>query len=32
MANAGGNKFDDSQISPLQLAIKLEDAINRVAK
>ena len=29
MTNAGGNKFDDSLISTLQLTIKVEDAINR---
>ena len=27
MTNAGWNKLDDSLISPLQLTIKLEDAI-----
>ena len=32
MTNAGGNKFDDSLISSLQLATKLEDAMNRIAK
>ena len=29
MTNAGGNKFDDSLKSPLQLTIIVEDAINR---
>ena len=32
MTNAGGNKFDDGLISSLQLATKLEDAMNRIAK
>ena len=32
MTNGGGNKFDDSLISSLQLATKLEDAMNRIAK
>ena len=32
MTNAGGNKFDDILISSLQLATKLEDAMNRIAK
>ena len=32
MTNAGGNKFDDSLLSSLQLATKLEDAMNRIAK
>ena len=32
MANIGGNKFDDSLISSLQLDTKLEDAMNRIAK
>ena len=32
MTNAGGHKFDDSLISSLQLATKLEDAMNRIAK
>ena len=32
MTNAGGNKFDDSLIISLQLATKLEDAVNRIAK
>ena len=32
MTNAGGNKFDDGLISSLQLATKLEDVMNRIAK
>ena len=32
MTNAGGSKFDDSLISSLQLATKVEDAMNRIAK
>ena len=32
MTNAGGNEFDDSLISSLQVATKLEDAMNRIAK
>ena len=32
MTNAGGNKFDDSLISSLQLATKLENVKNRIAK
>ena len=32
MTNAGGNKINDSLISSLQLATKLEDVMNRIAK
>ena len=32
MTNEKGNKFDDNLISSLQLATKLEDAMNRIAK
>ena len=32
MTNAGENKFDDSLLSSLQMATKLEDATNRIAK
>ena len=32
MTNAGGNKFDDGLISSLQLATKLENVMNRIAK